>query len=735
MRSLVFLVSFVLAFLLFAVQPMATKLVLPTLGGTPAVWNTAMLTFQLLLLVGYAYAHVLVQHVPTRRQWMVHALVVAASFALLPLHIHLESTEQLMHQPIRHLAMAFVLQVGLPFFCLSATAPLLQAWVSRSTSTLKETPYVLYSASNLGSLCGLIGYVLLVEPTLDLSQQTDVWSVLYVGGILALLIAGYRLRPAIAQRAETVASSTGTPWKHQLMWIWLAFLPSALSLGVTSYVATDVASVPLLWVIPLAIYLLSFVDAFRTRPLLVGWCIRLGPLVGMVALLVYGFQGHRFAETFLFHLLAFGMLAFSLHGWLARLKPEAAQLTRFYFCLSIGGALGGALNAIVAPLILNETFEYPISLLLASVTAFILAQRLENTAPMNGLQHVRALLQVVGTVLFSTMVLYLLIGFVSGQEHSTDQVDAQNLMMSASFAAMMSLFIYRRYVKAFYACATVGAIMLWAMAVGNFGMEVIFKERNFFGVERVYDRPLINARFMMHNTTVHGTQYIAPDAKLQPMSYYRSLVEVFETLPAARQHPIAAVGLGAGTMQCHAKAGQRIDYFEINPVVVALAKEPRYFRYLSECPGSYEIFLGDGRVMMVPQPDATYGVIALDAFSSDAIPAHLITTEALQMYLSKLAPGGVLMIHTTNRHLNLWPLLGTQAKALGAIAYAKHFVPDGSEPLVYDSFWVAMAHSDTDLAPLVNGKSDWYLLEPEEGASPWTDAYTNILPYLKMLRE
>lgn len=734
MAALAFFVSFLLAFLLFSVQPMATKMVLPTLGGTPAVWNTAMLTFQILLLAGYAYAHLLNTRFTPRWQWRSHAILIGLSCALLPLAVSLPASEDVMRHPITYLAAAFLIQLGLPFFCLSATAPLLQAWVSRSKHPLSQTPYVLYSASNLGSLLGLLSYIVIMEQAFTLTQQSELWSVAYVAGALALLYLGNRLLKTAATPAETKATAEKIDGKRIALWIWLAFLPSSLSLGVTTYIATDIASVPLLWVVPLAVYLLSFVDAFRTRPILVPLCIRLGPIVGMGALLVYGLQGHRYTESFVIQLIAFGVLAFAIHGWLARSKPEPQHLTRFYFCMSIGGALGGALNALVAPMIFPDTFEYPITLLLAGLTSFILFQKHHATG-ISLTKHVRGIGSVMMLVVFNTFAFYLLFSFVAGE--ATENIkyfDRQIFSMAILAGALIALMMQQRYTRAFYAMVGAGVIVMLTMGHTAVGHDTIFKERNFFGVERVYDVPTSNARYMMHNTTVHGVQPITMKGPIEPLSYYYPLREVLKQLQVTGQHPIGAIGLGAGTVQCFAKEGQRVDFFEINPMVVQLAEDPKTFRYLSDCPGTHDILLGDGRVMMGQVKDGEYGILILDAFSSDAIPAHLLTLESLKMYFDKLAPHGILAIHTTNRHIKLWPLIATQAKAMGAFAIGKEFLNEEGKPMLYTSYWVIFARDAKDVLAL-RALPGWKELTPDQGAKPWTDQYINILPYLRMLRD
>lgn len=728
MKAVVFFISFLLAFLLFSVQPMATKMVLPTLGGTPAVWNTAMLTFQLLLLAGYAYAHLLTQKIPTRHQWWMHGLLVLGSFALLPLSVSLVNSEALVYAPIRHLAAALILQIGLPFFVLSATAPLLQAWVSRSAHSLSRTPYVLYSASNLGSMSGLLSYIILVEPQWGLNQQSLGWSAAYVIGTLALVVVGRQLKPLpVSKTVATIPFATPIRWQRYALWMWLAFLPSALSLGVTSYITTDIASVPLIWVLPLALYLLSFVDAFRAKPLLVEYCIRLAPITALGGLLLYFTHGHQFTGIFLIQLLVFAVLAFALHGWLARHKPQPQQLTQFYFCLSIGGALGGVLNAIVAPLVFNEAYEYPISLLLAGLTAFALTPRLQQP-----LRYRMWRLSIVAlTMLVASTLLYLLLSYAQGNSPAT--ISDARLSIATTFAALFSVLVHRTRVSLFYSGLLLALVLLATGMRGSVTDTVHFRARSFFGIWRVFDKPAENARYMMHNTTVHSAQFMKQVEPLQLLSYYYPLTEAFRALPALRTHPAALLGLGAGTVQCLMQPHQQMDIFEIDPIVVQLAQDPAMFRYLSECPGTHQVFLGDGRLELAEQEDQRYGAIMLDAFSSDSIPTHLMTLEAMRMYLDKLVPGGAVLIHTTNRHIELWPLIATQAQALGAVAYGKYFTGEDAKPLRYRAFWVVLANDEASIVPLV--AQGWKALTPDPNARPWTDNYSNMLPYFRILRD
>ena len=718
MTALLFLLSFVMAFLLFAVQPMATKMVLPTLGGTPAVWNTAMMVFQLLLLMGYAYAHVLVRAFKPRHQRLLHGLLLAISFACLPLTVTLVGDAATLEAPIAHLSYALLFGLGLPFVALAATAPLLQAWVSHSVHPMSRQPYVLYSASNLGSLMALLGYVTLVEPALDLNQQSYWWSALYMLGAVGLCGAGWSLvqhhhTPATAPQPVAMQARP----RQQILWVWLSFLASACCLSVTSYITTDLAAIPLLWVVPLSIYLLSFVDAFRVRPRIAPYAMRAAPLCGMAALLLYSMQYFNMVEQFGAHVLLFAVLVFGMNGWLAQAKPATPELTRFYFCLAIGGALGGILNAVVAPMVFDHVNEYPLTLLAASLTTFLLMQQRMEGAQFRLVDHEKLFLRVALFIAVVAVNLYLVTMAVMHHEWRApwDNTDYRVLLRAVAAAALLSLVIQRRYASAFYGCAALCIVILVTLN-HRAPHDELLRERNFFGVLRVV--VFGNQHQLYHNTTLHSFQIQEQVATPRPTAYYANLADVF-AIPVVAANPVAVVGLGAGTMKCHLRPGQRIDFIDINPAVIAMAEKADYFTFLRDCPGEHRTLVGDGRVVLAAQTEP-YGLIAIDAFSSDAIPAHLITTEAIELYMSKLAPHGVLAIHTTNRYLNLWPLLATQAKQLNLVAYGREWQGE--------SFWVVLARGEEDVASLRAADGQWQRLV-EDGRPAWTDRYVNMIPY------
>ncbi|MFZ4125869.1 MAG: spermidine synthase [Rickettsiales bacterium] len=656
-----YLISFSMAFLLFVVQPMATKIILPQFGGTPAVWNTAMLCFQVLLLLGYLYAHFLTSLLRPRAQIITHAVLIVLACGLLPIAFIAPDAAAISHTPIRSLVWQLLQGVGIPFFCVAATAPLLQRWVSYSRTSLAAKPYVLYSASNLGSMSALIGYIVLIEPNAPVSLQMTGWGYGFIL-VSALLIAfAYRTSGRVDVPRGQGMGWSDVPAKRSLLWIALAFIPSSLSLGLTTHITIDIASVPFFWVLTFAMYLLSFVDAFAAKPRCVPFAKRVAPFVAVLCLFVMiGIVKVGHVYLIAIHLVGFMLLALAIHGHLADRKPDVAQLTWYYVCLSIGGALGGVFNAILAPMLLTSIFEYKLVLFVATLVSYGLFYK-----------KWRALFGVVTTCVLGMILFY------------------------------------------------------------DSGNQSLLKERNFYGVSRVYERE--GSRYLQHNTTVHGLQSLDASLRLAPASYYSGLPAIMRYRASSVSNaPMAAIGLGIGTLKCQTKPNQHMDIFEINPLVVRIAEDKNLFTYLSDCKGTHDIILGDGRLTMAQMPHGKYGTIIIDAFSSDAIPVHLLTKEAFAMYLDKLMPEGILIIHITNRHLELNPLIALQAQASGLVAYSKYF--KGDETILYPSNWTVLTRNDLTLSSMLRKDEGWWKLAPEAGTTAWTDDYTNILPYLKTLR-
>lgn len=725
------------ALLLFLVQPMIARMLLPYLGGAPSVWNTCMVFFQTLLLAGYAYSHFITQRLGVKAQTALHLSLLALAAAVLPLEISEASVQSLTGQttPVLWLLKSLMLMVGLPFLMLSTGGPLLQQWFSKTGHSAAKDPYFLYSASNLGSLAALLGYPLLVEPNLRLSQQSWLLTFGYAALIaLILLCAVVRWKaaaspdkePAPQLEAGQVNSAVGLGWKRRLHWVLLAFVPSSLMLGATTYLSTDISPIPLLWVMPLSLYLLTFILAFARKPLiplspLVKWM----PLLALVVVLLIltHWPLPTWASVFL-HLLFFFVAAFVCHSQLANDRPPTSRLTEFYLWLSVGGMLGGIFNSLISPVVFKTVAEYPIAIVLA----LLLRPRLTTGTDNARARYLDfALPAVVGilTVAFTFLP----------QNWGGNQVNslASSLCLSSAIGYTFS----RRPLR--FALA-MGAIILGSGFTSQFHYgKTLSLERNFFGVLRVTSSDDGQLKQFYHGNTKHGRQYIDPARHCEPLSYYHrrgplgQALEAFSSLKTLSD--VAVVGLGTGAMACYAQAGQDWTFYEIDPAVLTMAQNEKFFSYLN-CAGSpVKTILGDARLQLRNAPDGHYGLIVLDAFSSDAIPTHLLTKEAMGLYMSKLAPDGRLLFHVSNRYLDLRPVIANLAAESNLACFGVIFENllkqraeggDGLDP----SLWVAVARHAEDLGTLT-GNPGWQKLEGSPQAKIWTDDYSNVLGAMK----
>jgi SAM-dependent methyltransferase len=725
------------ALLLFLVQPMIARMLLPYLGGAPSVWNTCMVFFQTLLLAGYAYSHFITQRLGVKAQTALHLSLLALAAAVLPLEISEASVQSLTGQttPVIWLLKSLMLMVGLPFLMLSTGGPLLQQWFSKTGHSAAKDPYFLYSASNLGSLAALLGYPLLVEPNLRLSQQS--WLLTFGYEVLIALImlcadarwksgASSDKEPTPQLEAVQVDKAVALNWKRRFRWVLLAFVPSSLMLGATTYLSTDISPIPLLWVMPLSLYLLTFILAFARKPLiplspLVKWM----PLLALVVVLLIltHWPLPTWASVFL-HLLFFFVAAFVCHSQLANDRPPTSRLTEFYLWLSVGGMLGGIFNSLFSPVVFKTVAEYPIAIVLALLLRPRLTTGTEN-ARARYLDF--ALPAVVGilTVAFTFLP----------QNWGGNQVNslASSLCLSSAIGYTFS----RRPLR--FALA-MGAIILGSGFTSQFHYgKTLSLERNFFGVLRVTSSDDGQLKQFYHGNTKHGRQYIDPARHCEPLSYYHrrgplgQALETFSSLKTLSN--VAVVGLGTGAMACYAQAGQDWTFYEIDPAVLAMAQNEKFFSYLN-CAGSpVKTILGDARLQLRNAPDGHYDLIVLDAFSSDAIPTHLLTKEAMELYMSKLAPDGRLLFHVSNRYLDLRPVIANLAAKSNLACFGvisenlqtqRAEGGDGLDP----SLWVAVARHAEDLGTLI-GNPGWQKLEGRPQAKIWTDDYSNVLGAMK----
>jgi hypothetical protein len=649
----------------------------------PAVWNTCQLFFQCTLLAGYGYAYFATTRLGLRAQLACHLVALGLPVLVLPIAVP-SGWEPDAGNPIGPLLGLLAVSVGLPFFVVSTTAPLLQRWYAAGGGPGASDPYFLYAVSNLGSLLALLGYPLLIEPNLTLAQQGRLWAAGFGAFALFLAWAGWSVyraarstggcAPAPTVRAAPVPGAR----RQRLAWVALALVPSCLLLGVTTHLTTDVAPIPLLWVLPLALYLLSFVLAFlkSTR-----WARPAPVWIFLVALFLVLSDTYDLWTTVTLHLVLFFSAALALHGELARRRPPVERLTEYYLCVSVGGALGGFAVAILAPLLLNGYYEYGAALVLACLL-------LPNP-------------------------------FASPRREPGR---------------------YDRLVP-----LVLGAIVAVVLAVGETtpaDVEVLYRSRNFFGVvtvTEVSESPQSTLHKLKHGTTQHGVQVLAGNRarRLLPRAYYfptGPIGQVFlAEIKRGRAPPVAVIGLGTGSLAAYANRGQEFTFFEIDPDVVKVASDPKYFTFLSECPGRVRVELGDARFTLAREPSGHYGILVVDAFSSDSIPAHLLTTGALDVYLDKVAADGLIAFHVTNKYLDLAPVLDGLARARGLhglIQHDDHLSQDDVAKAKYWSSWVVLARTTQVLRHLAADRR-WKPLPGAAHSPVWTDDFSNLLGVLR----
>ncbi|HEU4629337.1 MAG TPA: fused MFS/spermidine synthase [Gemmatimonadaceae bacterium] len=723
---------FLNAALLFAVQPMFSKMALPLLGGTPSVWNTCMLVFQALLLGGYLYAYLTTRWLGTRAQVTLHVALLVASLALLPVGIPASWTPG-GAAPLLWLVRLLLVGLGLPFFLLSTGAPLLQQWFSRTGHPAAGNPYFLYAASNAGSMLALLAYPLVVEPLLGVTRQSRLWSVLYVAVVALVALCGVgaarRARPrgraSAAASSEsvdgTLAISGRAAWPERLWWTLLAFAPSSLLLGVTTYLSTDMAAFPLLWVVPLAIYLLTFVLVFARRQVIPhALVLRLHPIL-LLPLVVSLFAGRSTDLRLMapLHLLLFFVTAMVCHGELARLRPPAARLTEFYLWLSVGGVLGGIFNVLLAPVLFDRVLEY--QLVLAAACAL-------RPWPAAGRRDWRQLRRdaFIPLGLFVLVVTVLQDGF----EGASQTVTAYGVPVLGGLAAFACLFLVRRPLR--FALGVLAVLMAGIVGRAN-GRPPLLAVRSFFGVYGVRDAG--GGFYVLYNgTTLHGAQDRRAGHTREPLTYYRvrgPLGDLFSVKRLERRPlRVGVVGLGAGSVACYARPGDRWTFYEIDPAIERIARDRRYFTYLSECTPDARVVLGDARLSLAHDSDERYDILVLDAFSSDAIPVHLLTREALAVYRAHLAPGGIIAVHVSNRYLDLRPVVGNLAADAGMVALLgeeRRLSAADRARLHTASVWIAVAERRAPLEALSVRQPRWGALEWDAGAGVWTDDYSNVL--------
>jgi hypothetical protein len=677
---------FLSAFLLFQVQPLIAKIILPWFGGSAAVWTAAMLFFQLLLLGGYAYAHLSIRWFRPRAQIIVHATLLAASCALLPILPSPSWRPAEAGDPTARILLLLTATIGLPYFLLASTSPLLQAWFVRRTGS--KVPYRLFALSNFGSMLALVSFPFVVEPRLTSRDQAYIWSAAYVVFALLCALTAWASKDSRAQFASGEASSGESaaavrPRARELVfWILLAACASVLLVSVTNHMSQNVAPIPLLWVLPLALYLLTFILAFESDRIYRRWLFMplLIPALGGMAYMIYANEGNLNIKWAIpgFSAGLFVCCMFC-HGELARRRPPTGYLTLFYLMVSMGGALGGVFVALIAPRVFNSYLELPLGLVACGLLAFVALWSVKM--PSAAAWPVRVI------VLAGTAVLA---GYIVKQQRDL----AKGLVLEA---------------------------------------------RNFYGPLEVRDDlPTEDyaERTLLHGTINHGSQLIDPVLKYVTTSYYGKRSGVGRAMTSLQSRgPVRAgiIGLGAGVLSNYGRKGDYFRVYEINPLVERIAQT--LFTFYPHSPADKQILLGDARLVLERQlresGSQNFDIIAVDAFSSDAIPVHLLTREAVQLYFRHLKPNGVLALHISNRYLDLQPVCERDAEAVGREAWVVE--DDGDQASYFSSSTWVLVTSDLSLFSGDSFKDAYtYRINPKQGFRGWTDDYSNLFQILTL---
>lgn len=719
---------FLSALLLFWIELALAKILLPRLGGTPAVWTTCMLFFQVLLLAGYAWVLAITKWFGRRKQAVLHIVLLLLSLLYLPLNFagNFSSVSE-QNYPALWLFAYLLTALGLPIFIISTTSPLLQKWFTHTGHQSANDPYFLFAVSNAGSFLALLGYPLLLEPNLTLSRQTRLWGVLFVVFLilsLGCVLVLWKFANSDTKEAElnspfqfhAVAERIPVSLKRRLYWILLAFIPSSLLFGVTTYITTEIAPTPLLWIIPLALYLVTFVLTFSGKFMLPERIATVA-LSGLALLLTLAIAANATEPTtalVILHLCFFFVAATICHNKLALNRPDSRHLADFYLCIAIGGSVGGLFNAVIAPLAFNTIVEYPLVIVLACL--------IQRDDSQDGTSTDR-LFDVIWPLVMGAFTVALAF-IIKGS------VVSPMVGVAITFGAPLIIINHRFRKRPVRFALALAAVMAGSFVYSEIQNRTLHSERNFFGTLSVRNDPAGATRVLYHGNTIHGRQYLDPQFHREPLSYFHRegpLGHIFDSFNGnAASSNVAVVGLGTGSMVCYSFAGQHWTFYEINPAVLRVAQNPSYFTYLQKCAAAAtDIVLGDARLQLQNAPDHHYGLIVLDAFNSDAIPVHLLTQEAIELYMSKLATGGMLAFHISNRSLRLDGVLANLARRNDATSLS---FADGELDLVRGkdpSEWLVMAKNSAAFDSLAQNPR-WRVVQGR-GSDVWTDDFSNIL--------
>jgi hypothetical protein len=715
------------AFLLFVIQPEVGKLVLPLLGGTPAVWNTCLVFFQLALLAGYLYAHLL-GRLGLRAQIALHLSLMTVAGVVLPITVRGTNLETMAEQPTLWLFGVLLARVAAPYIVTAATAPLLQRWWASTVQATADDPYFLYAASNTGSLLALLTYPLAIEPGLTLAYQSRIWTAGYVLLMIALAAAAFmawRQRAPI-DRFQPQPRPEPLTWMRRLRWFVLSAVPVVIMLGATTHITTDVAAVPLLWVLPLSVYLATFILAFARRQIIPPrWASALLPVAVLPPLLTVALGANGpWLPLLASHLIGLFFASLVCHGELARDRPPTAHLTAFYLWIAAGGAVGGLITTLGAPVVFRTILEYPIGLIAAC-----LLRPDPDSGPLVGPAARRDAIWVV--VIALTAIAAALI-----QPRLLPDWTPGIALIPPLILIITQWHRPRRFAL---------GLVVGLSATTLFGHPThrdLFIDRNFFGVVRVRttevgaDKGTHAVNLLLHGNILHGMQATTAAWRLEPGSYYGRqgpVGQLFLDTPAHETRArVGVVGLGIGALIAYGRPQERWTFFEINPTVVTVATDRRYFTYLADTPVPFDIVLGEGRLAVAEQPDRSFDLLVLDAFSSDAIPTHLVTREAIAMYFRKLADDGVLLVNVSNRFVSLPPVLAAIAREDGLVGWQRGYVPTEADRDLFPAEWVVLARHARAVGPIATDPRWERLGDPSRAA--WTDDYSSLVSVLKWRR-
>jgi hypothetical protein len=684
-----------------------------------------MVFYQTLLFLGYLYAHRLSTHSNHQRQIQIHTALLIFSFIALPVGLSDNINPPTDSNPTLWLIWTLFIAIGVPFFVVSTTAPLLQKWFSQCGHASSHDPYYLYAASNAGSLLALLSYPFLIEPNIGLASQRLLWSFAYGGLCLLIIGCAVLMWKTQANNQDDVAEIelddiAPLSTKQQLHWLALAFVPSSLLLGLTQFISTDIASVPLLWIVPLTIYLLTFILVFSK------WADRIHPaMIAVQPALLTVFIAYSFINPavlpfwldLILHSLAFFIAVMVCHGELARNRPATRHLTQFYLIMSFGGMLGGLFNTFVAPFVFNAVYEYPI---------MIVAALFLRPGFFKGQWWLQSMFPVA-----------VFIGGLAVFFGSDQLFDYFDLIGGALILLAGLTYSFRKSPLAIGLLTAV--ILIFTISLHNMASSTLYQQRSFFGVLSVRNTVIADenqnpetVRELYHGTTKHGAERLTAANITTPLTYYSRpgpIGQVFSEFDGENQNwVIGAVGLGAGALACYSKDNQHWHFFEIDPLVVQVAKNPNWFNYLNRCNKKAEMIVGDARLSLEKEDDGSFDLLIMDAFSSDAVPTHLLTREALELYLRKLNDNGLLAFHITKRHLAIKNVLADHVNTMHLAALLQEFKPETEQPLVVATDWVVISKNPDRLQRLQQSRlGHWQKLPLTFGLQPWTDDFTHII--------